>query len=213
LYSPVLKAALNSRFIEGQTQTYALDDTTDEVFRLLVQWFYGQKLESPVTDAEVDSVGRLVAEDDWINPTISRFMKISHQHQTSLVGLWILADKLCIPALQNLVVDELELIRKSWPTGLIAYHVFQDVYKHTLPGMEISDNKLRYLLLTHVLYQSAGFEVRIYRSQFPHEMLIDYIFLSKTMDRTLLQEIFSKEDLFRSTFHVSEEDFEDMKKV
>jgi BTB/POZ domain len=37
LYSPVLKAALNSQFIEGQTQTYTIDDTTKEVFQLLIQ--------------------------------------------------------------------------------------------------------------------------------------------------------------------------------
>ena len=39
-YSPVLKAAVNSKFSEGQTQTYRLQETTDRAIRLLVHWFY-----------------------------------------------------------------------------------------------------------------------------------------------------------------------------
>jgi hypothetical protein len=34
-YSPVLKAAFNSEFIEGKNQTYRLEDTTERALRLL----------------------------------------------------------------------------------------------------------------------------------------------------------------------------------
>jgi hypothetical protein len=43
--SPVFDAAFNSNFIEGQTQTYKLDDTTSRAFRLLTQWLYFEKLK------------------------------------------------------------------------------------------------------------------------------------------------------------------------
>ncbi|TVY41599.1 hypothetical protein LOCC1_G007765 [Lachnellula occidentalis] len=47
-YSPVLKAAFNSDFIEGQTQTYVLEDIGPygiETFTLFVKWLYTQKLD------------------------------------------------------------------------------------------------------------------------------------------------------------------------
>ncbi|TVY73305.1 hypothetical protein LSUE1_G005519 [Lachnellula suecica] len=43
--SPVFKVAFNSVFIEGQTQTYTLGNTTEAVVRLLVNWFYTLKLD------------------------------------------------------------------------------------------------------------------------------------------------------------------------
>ena len=43
-YSPVLKAASASSFVEGQTQTYKLPDATEEATALLVHWFYTQEL-------------------------------------------------------------------------------------------------------------------------------------------------------------------------
>lgn len=43
-YSPVLRAAFNSSFIEGETQTYDLDDVEEETVRLLVHWIYTQSI-------------------------------------------------------------------------------------------------------------------------------------------------------------------------
>lgn len=51
-YSPVLKATFNSNFIEGQTQTYNLDDIEVEVVRLLVHWLYTQSVGVPSLDIE-----------------------------------------------------------------------------------------------------------------------------------------------------------------
>jgi hypothetical protein len=44
-YSPPLNAAFNSAFIEGQTQTYRLENTSESVVRMLIQWLYTQKLD------------------------------------------------------------------------------------------------------------------------------------------------------------------------
>jgi hypothetical protein len=213
LYSPVLKAAFNSQFIEGQTQTYFIDDTTKEVFQLLVQWFYGQKFEPFATKAELDSLRELrVSPTPLINNLLS---KKRRKHQSSLIGLWILADRLCIPAAQNLVVNELELIRKEYPhwRDPSPYHCLKYVYEHTLPGKKMSDNKLRYLLLMQVTEHCTDFSFKVHSHQLPREMLIDYIILGKRMDKTSRQDIFSKEELFRSTFHVSEEGLEDARMV
>ncbi|KAH7363880.1 hypothetical protein BKA65DRAFT_388657, partial [Rhexocercosporidium sp. MPI-PUGE-AT-0058] len=42
-FSPVLKAAFNSSFLEGQTQVYQLKDTHEGVVTMLVHWLYHQK--------------------------------------------------------------------------------------------------------------------------------------------------------------------------
>jgi hypothetical protein len=38
-------SAFNSNFMEGQTQTYRIDDTSADAFRLFAQWLYGQDLD------------------------------------------------------------------------------------------------------------------------------------------------------------------------
>lgn len=70
-YTPVLKAAFESNFIEGQTQTYKLQDTTKGAVRLLVQWLYPQKLdtieltESHITDSNKD-------KERWNEPMVAQ---------------------------------------------------------------------------------------------------------------------------------------------
>jgi hypothetical protein len=211
-----MNAAFNSQFIEGQTQTYIIDDTAPEVFQILIRWFYNQKLEHYATKAELGSLrGLKVSPPVIINTLLIPLSKKRRKHQSSLIGLWILADRLCIPAAQNLVVDELELIRKEYPhwKDPSPYHCLKYVYENTLPGKKMLDNKLRYLLLMQVLHTSTDCAFRVYRYDFTHEILIDYIVLSKNMDKTSLQDIFSKEELFQSTFHVSEEGLEDARMV
>jgi hypothetical protein len=78
-YPPVFRAAFNSTFIEGQTQTYHLKDSREKVVGLLVEWVYTKDISAS-------------NNSDGYN---------------DLVELWILADKLCIPDLQNNVIDKL----------------------------------------------------------------------------------------------------------
>jgi len=78
-HSPDLNAVFNSGFIEGQTQTYRLDDTTERAFRLLVQWLYFQKFEL------------IQLTDDWEQ---SSYGNAEKAEEMSLVELWVLADKL-----------------------------------------------------------------------------------------------------------------------
>ncbi|KAH6671117.1 hypothetical protein B0J14DRAFT_656103 [Halenospora varia] len=50
--SEVLNAAFNGDFIEGQTQTYILNDVTDNAFTLVTQWMYFQKFDFPKLDGD-----------------------------------------------------------------------------------------------------------------------------------------------------------------
>jgi uncharacterized protein YegP (UPF0339 family) len=58
-YSPVLKAAFNSEFIESQTQTYRLEDAADKAVRLLNHWMYTQTLDT-VPEAEIEGTSGVV---------------------------------------------------------------------------------------------------------------------------------------------------------
>ena len=44
-YSPFFRAAFNSNFIEGETQSMRLEDVDANTFGLLQHWLYTQKVE------------------------------------------------------------------------------------------------------------------------------------------------------------------------
>jgi hypothetical protein len=111
-YSPFLKAAFNSNFVEGQTQTYQCQDTSEVAVRLLIHWFYTQTLDTKPFNANDRQA--VLAED------------------RSLVKLWILADKMLIPRLQNLVVEKLVSLRSQ--ANITLTHCIDYIYKHTAKG-------------------------------------------------------------------------------
>lgn len=57
----MLRAAFNSSFIEGQTQTYRLEDIDPAAFRLFVQWLYSQKIDLYIDEA---SAADALCKDD-----------------------------------------------------------------------------------------------------------------------------------------------------
>jgi hypothetical protein len=97
----VLDKAFNSEFKESRTQKYEIEDTNPDTFRIFVQWLYSQKLTHIHYDEhwelEVDDVHNI----DCTKGTISR------------IELWVLAEKLLIPQLQNEVMRLLRLIGRT----------------------------------------------------------------------------------------------------
>jgi len=129
-----LNAAFNSSFIEGETQTYRLEDTTSRAFKLLVQWLYFEKLRLQQFDGDLDPCRVSgIAEDK------------------ALVEVWVLADKLCMPRLQNEALKAFDAIREktcmasiqclsyayhSTPSGsLLRKYCVQDVYQRYSSGL------------------------------------------------------------------------------
>lgn len=51
-HSSDLKAAFNSEFIEGSTQTYRLEDVSEASFNFLMQWLYSQSLNLLADDPD-----------------------------------------------------------------------------------------------------------------------------------------------------------------
>lgn len=103
-YSPVLNAAFNSEFLEGQTQAYTLEEPDEATTRLLIHWLYTQNLD---IELELETF-----DEDLI-----------------LAQLWVLAGKLLIPQLQSQILHQIHqdtLKYQRVPTKTLEY-----VYKET----------------------------------------------------------------------------------
>jgi hypothetical protein len=97
----------------------------------------------------------------------------------ALSNLWVLADKLLIPRLQNLVINSIEKIRKklnmvaTWPTNL------NYIYSNTTP-----ESPLRRLIVHHCATNLAIGSFSTHGNQFPKEMLLDIITFLSTSHST-----------------------------
>lgn len=97
----MLQATFDTSFIEGETQTYLLEEVEKGAFTLLVQWFYTQDFDVFTEDD--------LADDK--NPSEPEVIQHFAQQELDLVQLWIIADKLLIPRLQN---DTITKLQESW---------------------------------------------------------------------------------------------------
>ncbi|CZR51148.1 uncharacterized protein PAC_01023 [Phialocephala subalpina] len=162
-YSPVFKAAFNSRFTEGETQTYKLEDVGQKTVRLLIHWMYHQELDVGKTTSQTKSLT-----------------------DKMLIELWVLADKLLIPPLQNSIVQELERQRKRFKatsTSCINY-----VYEKTAPG-----SPLRRLFVSWCAWNVARSRFEDRPEHFPKEMLLDLVQLLAQRVPTSTKEALAKE--------------------
>jgi BTB/POZ domain len=148
-HSKVLDAAFNGSFIESQTKTYELEDTSEEAFRLLMQWLYSQKLVlKQLNDSEQPDGQTSLAEDK------------------SLVELWVLADRLGMPRLKNFVLKAIYDISEKW--FAMSASTFSYIYEHTAP-----DSLLRqYTVASCASINAAAFEKLT--ADLPHQMLMEF---------------------------------------
>jgi len=115
-YSSYFDRAFNGSFIEGQTQSITVK-TTPKIFSILAGWLYRQSLQNTAGE----------------NP-----------NHKQLIKLWILADELLMPNLQN---DAIALFHKisasqsiipkserTLGTGLFKIEFLNSVWKKTTPG-------------------------------------------------------------------------------
>lgn len=109
-YSPFFDAAFNSGFKEGETQELELEDTCPESFGIFVNWLYKQRIEWPL---------------GWVFDV-----------RATLLNLWLLADRLVVPKLQNQALTFLENARGLKHTKhqgrALPVHMFYPVYDNTL---------------------------------------------------------------------------------
>lgn len=89
-HSEVWDRAFNSTFIEGQTQTYRIEDADPETFRLLTQWVYQEKFEHAHSR---DPSSRHNGDPDLVIQCM--------EEDGVLLHIWVLAEKYLIRRLQN----------------------------------------------------------------------------------------------------------------
>ena len=172
-YSPYFDAAFNGNFQEGANLTLDLEDTSPNTFDIFLDWLYTQKVPSDLEKGEN-------------GPDVLR----------QLVDLWLLADRLLIPKLQNEALVALEQTR-------IALHVrpkysFNHVYENTVEGSPLR----RYM----VQLGGSGFpshkEIPLFqKDRYSKDMLFDMVNFMRTGNRENWVK-FSEEEL--KQFFVSE---------
>lgn len=155
--SPVLNAAFNSTFLEGSTKIYTLFDTDPEIFNRFVQWLYSKNFASNILDSATKE----------LHPNLDMQKKFDAE-TLKLLQLWVLADKLLAPRLQNVVTEEIYVYwRKSYAyaksTVWIPY-----VYANTL-----EDSPLRRFAVRHAVYLIDSAVFKQHPSHFSHEMLLE----------------------------------------
>jgi hypothetical protein len=143
---------LNSTFIDAQTHLYKLEDTSEEAVRLLVHWFYTQKLDTIPHDSL--SVSSSLVDSEYL----------------SLFQLWILGDRLLVPRLQDMVIREIDEIGCYFHS--VPEHCTEYVYENTSPGHPLR----RYFVEEYARLGSSWYTSY---SEHPKEMLVGLVaFLS-----------------------------------
>ncbi|KAE9381269.1 hypothetical protein N431DRAFT_490676 [Stipitochalara longipes BDJ] len=155
--SLVLKAALNGNFIEGQTQTYRFEDTSPGAFRLFAQWIYEQKLD----------LYQLKDMEERLNDVRYDLPNPNDLENMELVELWVLADKIAMPALQNQVMTKIVEIRNA-ARDEVAVKTLHYIYEVTSVN-----NPLRLLMVSEVALYSRQHVFAKSSEVFPYAFLID----------------------------------------
>jgi len=171
-YSPIFNAAFNSNFFEGQNQSYHLEETDEETLQLLLQWLYSKQLSIP----EMQKNGKRVPKD----------------RTKTLVHLWILADKLLIPALMNNALQALDDIQTYNKTIYVFSAKF--IYDNTVVG-----SPLRKYMVDQAAFLSHSSEYKklsIQKDSLPYEFLLDVVVAltkkAKNEDASLVEEFFCR---------------------
>ena len=154
----MLEKAFNSEFKEGRTQKYEMDDTKPDTFRVFVQWLYSQKLThihyEEYYDPDIDDENGQIHAAKCSAETKSR------------IELWVLAEKLLVPRLQNEVMDLLGLVSKTCTTPFevrISY-----IYQNT------TDNSpLRLFVVNLIAWTAPSSEYKRYPHLYQYEFLLD----------------------------------------
>jgi len=144
-YSPVLNAAFtNDAFEECKTQTYNIEDVSASVFDLFAGWLYWQIVARVFIqdDPELDPThGWWMRDSEMnkaehppieVNQQLEADQKNARETRDKMIDLWILAERLIVPILQNEVIDALS--RLSVRSGGIEKEKMLYVYRNTHPG-------------------------------------------------------------------------------
>ncbi|KAH7382020.1 hypothetical protein BKA64DRAFT_713263 [Cadophora sp. MPI-SDFR-AT-0126] len=140
-YSSFFDAAFNGNFAEAESQEVVLYEVQPPVFGMFVNWLYTQE----------------IVMEDGEPPNVH-----------GLVHLWLLADRILVPSLQNQVINLIERTRQQKGNDRLPSELFPYIYKYTT-----AESALR-LYLIRVC--SAPYLAQIKNTKnYPHQLLVDII--------------------------------------
>lgn len=153
-YSPYFKAAFKGGFQEATTGEVVLDDVDAEVFGLFVQWLYTQDIMDP--------------DSSTTGETIKKQMPST----THLIELWLLAEYLQVPKLQNYVLKVIKEREKPLDLQNESFHI---LYERTESG-----SILRKFFVDLLCWSSmSGQTVLKMQHAIPSEMILDMLVLER----------------------------------
>ncbi|KAI9643697.1 hypothetical protein NHQ30_008320 [Ciborinia camelliae] len=171
--SPYFGAVFESGFAESNTQTLHFEESSREIFAMLIQWVYTGSLNT-IANFEIEDrknlplgVGLSTLQGNQLNEYIKKSQELAFEHTTKLIDLWFLADKVLMPSLQNAAMLAIESLRFFTPLQGLPADVCTAIYAKTPRGSPLrrylADTTLRRL---HPQAEDKG-------EDFPHDMLID----------------------------------------
>jgi hypothetical protein len=198
LCSPVLRAAFNSNFIEGQTQTYTLEGC-DTAFQLIVQWMYRQSIAPPATKEEFDLI---LAKDRSLRITQDSEIQLKMlRYPGELIAAWLEADYLQMPRLQNHLVDQMEQWRSDFHASAAIWidFLYENVPRGTAIRELVFEQSVRFV-------SERWYSYKKFPELFPKEFLLDHIIWDKRRMYNITQpDPFTDRAEFKRRFHVPEE--------
>jgi hypothetical protein len=138
--------------VEGQTQIYRLEDSRGDIVQLLVQWLYTQKFIIEF-DPTAKGDGASVAVRTGI---------------LQAVRLWVLADKLILPSLQNQALDW--IYHALGDSNIFPGAPFTYVYNHTTAGSPLR----RFFLWKLTCHPHSAVAFTRFPNSYPKEMLLEF---------------------------------------
>ncbi|KAE8446872.1 hypothetical protein EG329_011503 [Mollisiaceae sp. DMI_Dod_QoI] len=148
--SPILRAAFCGNSSEGNVETYDMQHVDERTAKLLIQWLYTENLV----------VKQL--KEDWVEDG-----KVANEEDRNLIDLWVLADELQMPALQNATVETMyRTARKTRMT--ISNRNKQRLYRKTAKG-----SKLRLFLCQYIAHHAAPASYGLDSVPNPHDFWVD----------------------------------------
>jgi len=161
----------------------------------MVQWLYGQKINYFLTQAESDLFRGTQDHTEEQRKLIDGKIE---ERQHLLARLWVLADRLAIPLLQNEAIDELDSIRRGWKDS-VAWRCLNYVYENTT-----EKSTLRWLILTQCICFIPPSMMIDHEEYLPKRFLLDRLLNFHYGDAA--KQNLENRRRFRKHFHVPVED-------
>lgn len=144
--SPVFDHAFNEDVgsSEHESQTFCLENVTARTFQMLVQWMYSKTLnlrQIRRVREEIDDYTYFVSPDAPVSDAVKR------EEDMTMACLWVLAENLKMPVLQNILIDRIDRITNECHTiPCSTYHyIYRSTKSESLLRKYTMDSAIRYI--------------------------------------------------------------------